>query len=55
MGICQENICFVDVLKEQLNYVLTAHQRIVHKCIHAVEIDCLKFNIRKLIVQFRIL
>ena len=38
MGICQENICNVDVLKE-----------------HAVEIDCLKFNIKKLIVLFRIL
>ena len=38
MGICQEKICIVDVLKE-----------------HAVEIDCLKFNIRKLIVLFRIL
>ncbi|SVA62852.1 uncharacterized protein METZ01_LOCUS115706 [marine metagenome] len=31
MGICQEKICIVDVLKEQLNYVLTAHQRILHK------------------------
>ena len=38
MGICQEKICIVDVLKE-----------------HAVEIDCLKFNIKKLIVLFRIL
>jgi len=55
MGICQENICIVDVLKEQLNFVLSAHQRILHKCIHAVEIDFLKFNFRKTIVQFRIL
>ena len=31
MGICQEKICIVDVLKE-----------------HAVEIDCLKFKIRKI-------
>ena len=38
MGICQEKIYSVDVMKE-----------------HAVEIDCLKFNIRKLIVHFRIL
>jgi len=48
MGICQENICFVDVLKEQLNFVLSAHQRILHKCIHAVEIDFLKFNFKKI-------
>ena len=47
MGICQENICIVDVLKEQLNFVLSAHQRILHKCIHAVEIDFLKFNFKK--------
>ena len=47
MGICQENICIVDVLKEQLNFVLSAHQRILHKCILAVEIDFLKFNLKK--------
>ena len=47
MGICQENICFVDVLKEQLNFVLIAHQSILHQCIHAVEIDFLKFNFKK--------
>ena len=47
MGICQENICFVDVLKEQLKFVLSAHQRILHKFIHAVEIDFLKFNFKK--------
>ena len=47
MGICQENICIVDVLKEQLKFVLSAHQRILHKCIHAVEIDFLKFNFKK--------
>ena len=47
MGICQENICIVDVLKEQLNFVLSAHQRILHKCIHEVEIDFLKFNFKK--------
>ena len=47
MGICQENICIVVVLKEQLNFVLIAHQSILHKCIHAVEIDFLKFNLKK--------
>ena len=31
MGICQENICIVVVLKEQLNYILIAHQMILHK------------------------
>ena len=47
MGICQENICFVDVLKQQLKFDLSAHQRILHKCIHEVEIDFLKFNFKK--------
>ena len=47
MGICQENICIVDVLKEQLNFVLIAHQSILHKCIYAVEIEFLKFNFKK--------
>ena len=46
MGICQENICIIDVLKEQLNFVLSAHQRILHKCIHAFETDLLKFNFK---------
>ena len=50
MGICQENICNVDVLKEQLNYVLTLIKGFYINCIHAVEIEFLKFNIRKLIV-----
>ena len=31
MRIFQEKICIVDVLKEQLNYVLTTHHRIWHK------------------------
>ncbi|SVA90497.1 uncharacterized protein METZ01_LOCUS143351 [marine metagenome] len=26
MGICQEKICIVDVLKAQLNFVLTAQK-----------------------------
>ena len=47
MGICQENICIVVVLKEQSNFDLIAHQSILHKCIHAVEIDFLKFNFKK--------
>ena len=47
MGICQENICIVVVLKEQLNFVLIDHQSIFHQCIHAVEIDFLKFNFKK--------
>ena len=47
MGICQENICIVDVLKEQLNFVLSAHQRILRKCKYAVETDFLKFNFKK--------
>ena len=38
MGICQENICIVDVLKEQLNFVLIAHQSILNKCLHVFEI-----------------
>ena len=54
MGICQENICFVDVMKEQLKFVLSAHQRILHKCLHEVEIDFLKYNFKKLNVEFRI-
>ena len=29
MGICQEKICIVDVLKAQLNFVLTAHKRVL--------------------------
>ena len=48
MGICQENICIVVVLKEQSNFDLIAHQSILHKCIHAVEIDFLKFNFKKI-------
>ena len=35
------------MLKEQLNFVLSDHQRILHKCIHEVEIDFLKFNFKK--------
>ena len=47
MGICQENIYIVVVLKEQLNFFLIAHQSILHQFIHAVEIDFLKFNFKK--------
>ena len=47
MGICQENIRIVVVLKEQSNFDLIAHQSILHKCIHAVEIDFLKFYFKK--------
>ena len=46
MGICQENICIVVVLKEQSNFDLIAHQSILHKCIHAFETDLLKFNFK---------
>ncbi len=55
MGICQENICILDVLKEQLNFVLSANQRILHKCIHAVEIVTLKYNFSRVIGFFLIL
>ena len=29
MGICQEKICIVDVLKSLLNFVLTAHKKVL--------------------------
>ena len=46
-GYLSRKYMYCKCVEKQLNFVLIAHQSILHKCIYAVEIDFLKYNFKK--------